>query len=201
MMRIFSSCTDYIFRNLSNFSLMKIYTKTGDQGQTSLFGGQRVPKTASRIECYGTADELNSFIGLARSHELCSENEAIAVKLQNELFVMGADLATPPDKKAKIERINAAHVEGLEQDIDAITELLEPLKNFVLPTGTRAASALHVARTVCRRAERLCLSAREENVISDDIVMYLNRLSDLLFTMARLENERSNMPETRWIVR
>ncbi len=180
---------------------MKIYTKTGDKGETSLFGGQRVSKTSLRIETYGTADELNSFIGLARSHGLTSLNEKIAVQAQNDLFVLGADLATPPAKEAKIPRISASHYTQLEAFIDEVSEELEPLTNFLLPTGTQAASALHIARTVCRRTERICIHARESEDISEDIVIYLNRLSDLLFVMARLENERSNIPETRWIAR
>jgi cob(I)alamin adenosyltransferase len=180
---------------------MKIYTKTGDKGETSLFGGQRVPKTSIRIETYGTADELNSFIGLARSHGLGERNEKIAEQLQNNLFVLGADLATPPVKKSKIDRIGQPHIDRLEAYIDEISDQLEPLRHFLLPTGTEAASALHIARTVCRRAERICIHARETEEVSEEIIIYLNRLSDLLFVMARLENERSNIPETRWIAR
>lgn len=180
---------------------MKIYTKTGDKGETSLFGGQRVKKTNIRIETYGTADELNSFIGLARSFGLTEQNEAIAVQVQNDLFVLGADLATPPTKQAKIPRIGSTHFEQLERFIDEVSAELAPLTNFLLPTGTQAASALHIARTVCRRAERLCIEARQTEDISEDVVIYLNRLSDLLFVMARLENERSNISETRWIAR
>jgi len=180
---------------------MKIYTKTGDKGDTSLFGGQRVSKASIRIETYGTADELNSYIGLARSFGLVDSNEAITVQLQNDLFVLGADLATPPTKQAKIDRIGPDHYTKLENYIDTITEELPPLRYFVLPTGTQGASALHIARTVCRRAERICIEAQQTEDISHDVVIYLNRLSDLLFTMARLENERSNIPETRWIAR
>ncbi|MCH8567268.1 MAG: cob(I)yrinic acid a,c-diamide adenosyltransferase [Balneolales bacterium] len=180
---------------------MKIYTKTGDKGQTSLFGGQRVAKNSIRIETYGTADELNSFIGLARSYGLTDRNEEIATDLQNMLFVLGADLATPPEKKAKIDRISASHIDNLESYIDEITAQLQPLRYFVLPTGTKTASALHIARTVCRRAERICIEARQTEDISEEIIIYLNRLSDLLFTMARLENETSDVQETKWIVR
>ncbi len=180
---------------------MKIYTKTGDKGETSLFGGQRVSKTSIRIETYGTTDELNSFVGLARSHGLSERNEEIAGQIQNDLFVLGADLATPPSKKSKIDRINPDHYQKLEAWIDQISDELEPLRYFVLPTGTQAASALHVSRTVCRRAERICLLAKETESISDDLIIYLNRLSDLLFVMARFENEQSSVPETKWIAR
>ncbi len=180
---------------------MKIYTKTGDSGETSLFGGQRVPKSSLRIETYGTADELNSAIGLARSFGLTEKNEEIAVQCQNDLFVLGADLATPPSRQAKIDRIGKEHFERLENFIDELDAGLETLKFFILPAGSQTAAALHMARTICRRCERICIQAKETEDISDDVVIYLNRLSDLLFVMARYENSVSGLPETKWKVR
>jgi len=180
---------------------MKIYTKTGDMGETSLFSGGRVPKYSVRIETYGTVDELNSAIGLARSFGLSDDVESIAVQCQNDLFVLGADLATPPSGKAIIDRIGEHHSTQLESFIDKLDRHLEPLKFFVLPAGTQTAAALHVARTVCRRAERICIKARESEDISDHVVIYLNRLSDLLFVMARYENAQSDLSETLWKVR
>lgn len=180
---------------------MKIYTKTGDTGETSLFSGGRVLKSSIRIETYGTADELNSSIGLARSLGLTEHCENMAIQIQNDLFVLGADLATPASGKIAIDRINSVHISQLEQFIDETDAQLEPLKFFILPVGTPGASALHVARTVCRRAERICIKAKETEEISDDVIIYLNRLSDLLFVMARFENAQSDIPETRWQVR
>lgn len=180
---------------------MKIYTKTGDQGETSLFGGTRVSKNSARIEAYGTVDELNSTIGLARSFGLSEECEEMAVQCQEDLFVLGADLATPPSKKAKIDRIGPQHFTQLENFIDSLEGSLETLKFFILPAGTSTAAALHMARTVCRRAERACITARETEDISPDTVIYLNRLSDLLFVMARFENMKSGIPESKWKVR
>lgn len=180
---------------------MKIYTKTGDKGETSLFSGGRVPKYSIRIETYGTVDELNSAIGLARSFGLTVKAEAIAIQCQNDLFILGADLATPPSAKAKVNRVDPSHSAKLESFIDELDVELEPLQFFVLPAGTQTAAALHVARTVCRRAERVCIKAKETEEISDDVVIYLNRLSDLLFMMARFENSQSGLSETLWKVR
>lgn len=180
---------------------MKIYTKTGDKGETSLFGGTRVSKGANRIEAYGTADELNSAIGMARSFGLESQVESIAVQCQNDLFVLGADLATPPSNKSKIDRIGDGHIANLESFIDKLDASLEPLKFFILPAGTQPAAALHLARTICRRCERICIRTRETEELSDYVIIYLNRLSDLLFVMARYENAVSGLPETRWKVR
>jgi cob(I)alamin adenosyltransferase len=180
---------------------MKIYTKTGDSGETSLFSGGRVPKSSIRIETYGTTDELNSSIGLARSFGLSEHCEKIAVQCQNDLFVLGADLATPASGKIAIDRISELHIERLEQFIDETDTQLEPLKFFILPAGTQGASALHLARTICRRAERICIKATETEDISSNVIIYLNRLSDLLFVMARFENAQSGIPETRWQVR
>lgn len=178
---------------------MKIYTKTGDSGETSLFGGGRVPKSNHRIQAYGTVDELNSNIGLIRSTKLESESESVLQELQSHLFVLGADLATPPQSKAKTQRIKEEDVAQLEDWIDQFDEEIPPLKHFILPGGTRGASLLHVSRTVCRRAERCCIEAMQSGEsISDEAIKYLNRLSDLLFVMARYENLRNGIDETAW---
>ncbi len=177
---------------------MKIYTKTGDNGDTSLFGGGRVSKSSLRIEAYGTVDELNSTIGLSRSFRLTEESERLCHTIQNDLFVLGADLATPPGSRAKIDRINHDHVIRLEHFIDGLEDTLPKLRFFILPGGTQSASALHLARTVCRRAERKLVEARRQEDISDDCMHYLNRLSDLLFVMARYENHQSGATENVW---
>jgi cob(I)alamin adenosyltransferase len=178
---------------------MKIYTRTGDDGTTGLFGGGRVSKASARIECYGTVDELNSIIGLARSLGCSLEGERYLNHLQNTLFVLGADLATPRNAKAVIDRIEEHHATQLETWIDELDAQLEPLKTFVLPGGTQAASSIHLARTVCRRAERLCVSAHEEEDLGDAVVHFLNRLSDFLFMLARWENHAAGIPDTPWI--
>lgn len=180
---------------------MKIYTKTGDTGETSLFGGQRVSKTNVRIEACGQVDELNSTLGLARSFGLTKVNETLLQRLQNELFVLGADLATPPSREAKIERISEEYITFLESQIDGFQKELEPLKFFILPGGTSGASTLHLSRTVCRRAERACILCAETEDVSEFTVIYLNRLSDLLFVMTRYENKHAGISESRWKVR
>ncbi len=177
---------------------MKIYTKTGDGGQTSLFGGGRVSKSSPRLDAYGTIDELNSAIGLARSFGLSKEGERMADVIQDDLFVLGADLATPPGSKAVTKRISGTRVAQLEHFIDGIEDTLPELRFFILPGGSQAAAALHLARTVCRRAERLLVEARHQEEISDDCLQYLNRLSDLLFVMARYENHQSGIIEKQW---
>lgn len=179
---------------------MKIYTKKGDEGQTSLFGGQKVEKNNERIEAYGTVDELNSAVGLARSSHADKEVADTLKLLQNQLFVLGADLATPPDSKAKIERISEAEVKELERLIDTMDEQLPSLKNFILPGGTAAAGAIHLARTICRRAERRSVELYRSDEISADIPKYLNRLSDLLFVLARYENHKSGINDEAWKV-
>ena len=179
---------------------MKIYTKTGDAGETSLFGGQRIPKTNTRIDAYGTVDELNSHIGMALSLGVQEEIQTLLTYLQDELFVLGADLATPPSKKAKIERISSAHITNLENRIDSFETRLEPLKFFVHPGGTPGAASLHVARTVCRRAERNCIRCGYHESINPEVIIYLNRLSDLLFILARMENQLAGIEEHKWKV-
>lgn len=177
---------------------MKIYTKTGDHGETSLFGGGRVSKSAARIEAYGTVDELNSFIGLARSQGVSERAELMLHEIQQELFVLGADLATPHDARVTIPRIEEPHFAKLESWIDELDEQVEPLRFFILPGGTPGAAALHIARTVCRRAERRVITAKANSSISDHCVVYLNRLSDLLFTMSRYENAQAGIAESKW---
>lgn len=177
---------------------MKIYTKTGDKGLTSLFGGQRVYKSHSRIDAYGTVDELNSVLGMARTAQPDQTIETLLERLQNELFVLGADLATPAGGKRKIQRIGQSHIQQLEQDIDTLETSLPALRTFILPGGTPCAATLHLARTVCRRAERSCFICGQSEIISSEALVYLNRLSDLLFVMARFQNHASNVEDTPW---
>ena len=178
---------------------MKIYTKTGDKGETSLFGGQRVLKDDLRVECYGTIDELNSLLGLAITE--VSESEIIKViqKIQNDLFDLGSELATPINKNIKnIPQISPDNISYLENGIDRFEKQLPELKQFILPGGTKGASLLHLARSVCRRGERLVVTLSKNVSISDDIVIYLNRLSDFLFVLARFENFVQNFPDINW---
>ncbi len=177
---------------------MKIYTKTGDNGQTSLFGGQRVGKHHARIEVYGTVDELNSVLGLAVASGADDMLLPILRKLQDDLFVLGADLATPPDKKTRMERITKNHFRYLESIIDDLDSRLEPLKSFILPGGSTTSAYLHLARTICRRAERHCVSCRQHEQISDEALIFLNRLSDLLFVMARFQNKSQRIDDVVW---
>lgn len=178
---------------------MKIYTKTGDGGETSLFGGQRVGKEHARIKAYGTVDELNAFIGLARASSPPREIDDILARVQDELFTLGADLATPVDKeKTRVPRISGADAARLEAAIDDADVQLKPLRAFVLPGGSALSSQLHVARTVCRRAERAVIALKRNEQVSDACVVYLNRLSDLLFILARLANLRAGVEEPEW---
>lgn len=181
---------------------MKIYTRTGDKGTTALFGADRVSKTHPRIRAYGTIDEVNSLVGLARAHLPSSDHIAtvrrILLDVQSDLFVLGADLATPSGSKAEVPRITSDHVTNLEREIDRLEEDLEDLKQFILPGGSPAAASLHASRTVCRRAERLVLEAAEEEEISAEAAVYLNRLSDLLFVAARWTNKMEGRKETTW---
>lgn len=181
---------------------MKIYTRTGDDGTTGLFSGGRVRKDHLRVETYGTVDELNSFLGLARALKPDAEVDAWLEKVQQQLFHLGADLATPLEAKAAwVVRIDSAAVNWLEATIDGMEEQLEPLKNFILPGGSPAAAYLHVARTVCRRAERLAVKLAEREALNEIAVKYLNRLSDWLFTAARYENLKAGVSESKWRVR
>lgn len=181
---------------------MKIYTRTGDRGTTALFGGDRVGKNHPRIEAYGTVDETNAFLGLARSliqgQPGAQRLEPLLTRLQDELFILGADLATPAETRAVVPRIGEIHVTQLERAIDTFEADLPPLKHFILPGGTPAAGMLHVARTVCRRAERLTVAASAQEAASAKAVIYLNRLSDLLFVLARWTNQQAGIEEAAW---
>lgn len=181
---------------------MKIYTKTGDDGTTSLFSGGRVLKNHLRVEAYGTIDELNSVLGVARAHHAHPRTDTWITKVQRQLFNLGADLATPLDAKADwVVRMDAATVAWLEQSIDEMTDELPELKNFILPGGSLAAANIHVARTICRRAERIVVDLQAQEPIGDHVVNYLNRLSDFLFTLARWENMQAGIPEDKWSTR
>ncbi|MCY3973874.1 MAG: cob(I)yrinic acid a,c-diamide adenosyltransferase [Candidatus Dadabacteria bacterium] len=173
--------------------ITKVYTKTGDGGETSLVGGMRASKDSARVAAYGDVDELNSSIGAARS--FCSDEEILSVlsEIQNDLFILGSDLASPPGVDAP--RIDAARTEKLEGWLDRFLETMEPLKEFILPAGTPAGAALHLARAVCRRAERSAVSLMKKEKTSPDAVVYLNRLSDLLFVLARASNIREGFAE------
>jgi len=181
---------------------VKIYTRAGDSGDTGLFGGGRVEKDSLRVEAYGAVDELNATIGIAATAGLPGDLAPLATRLQTELFELGADLATPPDSSARgerIVRINGDHVRVLEGDIDRCEEELDALTSFILPGGSPAGAALHLSRTVCRRAERRAVTLMRQESISATVVPYLNRLSDLLFVMARLANARSGQQEQKWL--
>ena len=182
---------------------MKIYTKTGDAGTTGLFGGGRVNKDHPRVEAYGDVDELNAILGLARAADTMPRIDEVLVPVQRDLFAIGALLATPNRDKMRQHlekaRIDEERVAQLERSIDDADRELEPLRAFVLPGGTPKAAALHVARTVCRRAERRVVHLQQlEAEIPQLVVIYLNRLSDLLFTLARLANRRAGAGEVTW---
>ena len=183
---------------------MKIYTKTGDRGDTGLFGGGRVSKHHPRVEAYGEVDELNAAIGLARSIEMMPRIDEVLVPIQRDLFAIGALLATPDREKMKQHlekaRVDEQRIAELERAIDDGDAELEPLRAFIIPGGTPKAAALHVARTVCRRAERRVVQLQGEGdaEIPQLAVIYLNRLSDLLFTLARVANRRAGAGEVTW---
>jgi cob(I)alamin adenosyltransferase len=178
---------------------MKIYTKTGDKGKTSLFGGLRVSKDALRIDAYGTIDELNSHIGAIRSMKPENEIDQVLENLQIDLFTLGADLATPSRKKgAVVKRIEPHHIGQAEKTIDHLDSRLEPLQNFILPGGSKIAAQIHIARTVCRRAERCVVRLSRKESIGTIPIIYLNRLSDLLFVLARYANKLERTEETKW---
>lgn len=180
--------------------LTNIYTRKGDEGETSLGGGQRVPKDSARVTAYGTVDELNSAIGVAVAHGLASRLMETLPVIQNELFHLGSDLAfREEDKQAhELPQIEERHVIQLEQWIDELNEIVGPLKNFILPGGSPGAAQLHLARAICRRAERAVLTLAREEPIGGSVLPYLNRLSDLLFVMARYENKQRGIVEPLW---
>lgn len=178
---------------------MKIYTKTGDKGDTSLFGGQRVPKDALRIEAYGTIDELNSILGIVLAENSDRRVGDILTLVQKELFALGADLATPRSAASKIiKRFEPKDAYTLEKLIDGLESHIKPLKSFILPGGSAVAARIHFARTVCRRAERAVVRLSRNEDIGDGITVYLNRLSDLLFVLARYANHAAGIPEIKW---
>jgi len=178
---------------------MKIYTKTGDGGLTSLFGGARVSKDDARIEAYGCVDELNSCLGIARSWKPPENLDAIILEIQNDLFVLGADLASPrTESSAAVPRIELSDAQRLEAHIDRYDETLKPLSSFIVPGGSTIAAHLHQARTVCRRAERLVVKLSKSQPIGTVPIVYLNRLSDLLFVMARVANALAGQSESPW---
>ncbi len=178
---------------------MKIYTKTGDLGDTGLFGGRRVPKHNLRIEAYGTVDETNAVLGLAATRCTDSELSEAIQRVQSELFSVGADLATPLDVQSDyIVRVDEAIIQHLETEIDAWEETLPPLRQFILPGGSEAGAGLHFARTVCRRAERAVVALSQAEELNPTVLRYLNRLSDWLFILARIANQRSGIEETIW---
>ncbi len=177
---------------------MKIYTRTGDTGETGLLGGVRVKKHDLRIEAYGTVDELNAVLGVVRAARPSSRVDQILDHIQNELFSVGAELATPTTAGSHFGRVEESQVARLEEMIDLCETDLSPLKNFILPGGTPAAAQLHLARTVCRRAERLVVALSESSAVSPQLVVYLNRLSDLLFVLARYENAHAGVADVKW---
>jgi cob(I)alamin adenosyltransferase len=178
---------------------MKIYTKTGDRGDTSLFGGKRVPKSTLRIDAYGTVDELNAHLGVVRALKPHAEIESVLKELQNQLFDLGADLATPLDVVSlKIHRIRQEHIDNLEKIIDRVEAQLVPLQAFILPGGQRISAELHVARTVCRRAERRVDALGRNEDIGKFALIYMNRLADLLFVVARYANMLAGTEESPW---
>jgi cob(I)alamin adenosyltransferase len=179
---------------------VKLYTKTGDDGSTGLFGGARAQKDDERVEAYGTVDETNAAIGVARALSPSATGSELLESLQNDLFVLGAELACVPGKedKLRMKLLGADDIQRLEQAIDTTEEGLPALQSFVLPGGTAAAAQLHQARTLCRRAERRVIAARRASPIRSELVIYLNRLSDLLFCMARRENFEASVVDIPW---
>lgn len=178
---------------------MKIYTKTGDKGYTSLIGGTRVPKYHLRIETYGTVDELNSYIGLIRDQEISADQKELLKEIQDRLFTIGASLASDPEKsKMKIPDLTDSDIELLEGEIDKMDQVLPQLRHFILPGGNTTVSFCHVARCICRRAERLAVQLSEESFVDNNVIIYLNRLSDFLFTLARKVCLDNQISENIW---
>jgi cob(I)alamin adenosyltransferase len=188
---------------------MKVYTKTGDTGTTALFGGTRVPKDHARIESYGTVDELNSYIGLIRDQEINQHFKDILVEIQDRLFTVGAILATPPEKEVlkngqkRLQNLGIieSDIELLEKEIDSMEDSLPQMTHFVLPGGHTTVSYCHIARCVCRRAERLAVHLSHNEPVANIAIKYLNRLSDYLFVLARKLSKELNADEVKWIPR
>lgn len=181
----------------------KIYTKTGDKGQTSLIGGTRVPKFHPRIEAYGTIDELNSYIGLIRDHEIGEHFREILLEIQDRLFTAESLIALDPESQSniKLPELHEQDILLLEQEIDRMNEALPELKSFILPGGHPVVSYCHIARCVCRRAERLVIRLAQAQPVDERVIKYLNRLSDYLFVLARRLGKDLNAPETPWKAR
>lgn len=178
---------------------MKIYTKTGDKGTTALFGGKRVSKADLRIDTYGTVDELNSWMGMVRDQDVNQKRSEALIRIQNNLFIVGSVLATEPgNEKVKIPTLSETEVHFLEQEIDAMETTLPAMRFFVLPGGHTAVSTCHIARTVCRRAERLCIALHEQEPVAPIVIQYLNRLSDYLFVLSRKVTYELGVDETPW---
>lgn len=181
---------------------MKIYTKKGDKGMTSLIGGTRVLKSDLRIETYGTVDELNAYIGLIRSQQIDRQIEEALKEIQDRLFTIGSSLAADPEKsKMKIPDLHDTDIVYLEAEMDRMNETLPPLKHFVLPGGSTTVSYLHIARCVCRRAERLCVALGAQSFVEERVIRYLNRLSDYLFMASRRIAQDEGTEEFIWIPR
>jgi cob(I)alamin adenosyltransferase len=183
---------------------LKIYTKTGDKGSTSLIGGTKVPKSHLRIEAYGTIDELNSYVGLVSDQQVNIESPTVLREIQDRLFTIGSSLACDPEKetKLKIPDLKETDVTFLESEIDKMNVVLAPMKSFILPGGHVSISTTHVARCVCRRAERICVNMQEQQMeIEPLIIKYLNRLSDFLFVLARYTSHRLSVKEIPWKAR
>jgi cob(I)alamin adenosyltransferase len=188
---------------------MKVYTKTGDTGTTALFGGTRVPKDHARIESYGTVDELNSYIGLIRDQEINQHFKDILIEIQDRLFTVGAILATPPEKEVlkngqkRLQNLGIieSDIELLEKEIDTMEDSLPQMTHFVLPGGHTTVSYCHIARCVCRKAERLAVHLSHNEPVADIAIKYLNRLSDYLFVLARKLSKELNADEVKWIPR
>jgi len=183
---------------------MKIYTKTGDKGETSLYGGQRISKTSARIEVIGNIDELNATLGVVVAKLAQKKFKTVVdllTKIQSDLFVLGADMATPAsaNSKLKILRVNSEMTSLLEQEIDSYSTQLAPMRNFIIPGGSEVGAVLHQARSICRRAERSVVYAKQSEKVNDNCQIYLNRLSDLLFVLARFVNTKMQISEQAWI--
>jgi len=181
--------------------MARIYTKTGDRGETSLFGGERVPKDHLRLEAYGTVDELNSCLGVCINSAASDGVKSLLLELQNRLFDAGSDLATPLDYNRisyTVPRISEVHVAMVETAIDRFDGELPELKSFILPGGSEAAARLHVARSVCRRGERAIVALRNTSEINPNLIIFMNRISDLLFVLARYENKVSGSGDVNW---
>jgi cob(I)alamin adenosyltransferase len=180
---------------------MKIYTKTGDKGETGLLGGERITKNSLRLNAYGTIDELNAFIGLAITEIKSDKVKEVLVDLQNKLFIVGSDLAAPENEKSiklKIIRTPSEFINQTEKSIDEFDSQLDELKNFILPGGSKGAALLHICRTISRRAEREIVALKNTVFIGDNILIFINRISDLFFVLARFENKYSGIPDTIW---